>query len=76
MFWGTASFSSFWGLLPISVEAVGALWLIVTAVEILTWVALWRAGFRFRRIPDFLLAALAKVRGLLRLDRHSLTFRD
>jgi len=68
MFWGTVSFFSLWELLPISVEAAGALWLIVTVIEILTWVALWRAGFRFRRIPDFLFAALAKLRGLCRLD--------
>lgn len=49
-------------------EAIGWVWLLVGAAEILFWVVLWRTGFRLRKLPDFFAAALAKLRGLLRLD--------
>lgn len=68
MFLATANSSSFWEPLLQAAEAAGWLWILLGAAEIFVWVALWRGGFQVRRLPDFLLAALAKVRGLFRLN--------
>jgi hypothetical protein len=66
MFSVIASFSSLQEALWQAAVIVGPGWLIVAVIECAVLAKLYHLGFRFRQLPDFFCAALAKLRGLFR----------
>lgn len=53
-------------LLQVAAEAFDWRWALICVLEFVVCGVLWRLGFRFRRIPEYALIALAAVRSFLK----------